>query len=181
VSKPPFKDEEHAFRSYAQMMSRPSLSGIDPIAMRGIEYAKVCQYCKKKKKARSKSPNEAEPWKRQDGVWRCTGFRCGKLRPWKVIGVPRGYFQENVRRHSGHAGVEQLAELGLAFRVLTLWQLRAWWAYVALRDYRRTVHFCREIWPRYVAGWSLHKVKLLVDKARERARPELIRRGLIEY
>jgi hypothetical protein len=97
-----------------------------------------------------------------------------------MVGVPRGYFEENPRRHSGNVAIERCADLGLAFQVLTLWEFRVWWAYVATGDYRRAFHFCRVTWPRRVEGWSLQRVKVLTDQAREHARPELRRRGLIE-
>lgn len=163
----PFLDEDHAFKVYARGRSRAGVSGVDPIAMRGIEWAKICPVC------------HGDRWVEQDGVQRCGAFRCGAPRPSKMIGVTRGFFQENTRRHSGNYRLERQADLGMVFRVLLVWEFRAWWTYVALGSYRRSFHFCRQHYHRRTAGWSLHQVKRLCGDARDRTRPRLEQRGLI--
>jgi len=179
VSPAPFKDEEHAFRTYAKAISQAGVSAVDPMAMRGKDYAKVCPHCKKKKRPRRKRGSKPLPaWVFQDGAWRCTTFKCGKLRPWSLVAVPRGFFQENARRSSGNRSVERSADLGVAFSVLSMWELRAWWSYIAIGSYRGAARFCKDQWPSY--GWNYRRVMLLADTARDLARPRLIRRGLIE-
>jgi hypothetical protein len=166
MSDAPFKDEEHAFRFYARAISQAGVSAVDPMAMRGVEYDEVCGNCKSTR------------WVKQDGAWRCAGFKCGRARPWKVIGVPRGFFQENARRNSGNHSVERSADLGVVFSVLKDEEMRAWWSYIAIHSYRGAAHFCRKQWPSF--GWNYRRVMELADTARGLSRPRLIRRGLIE-
>lgn len=170
----PFGGEDSAFRFYLDALSSPSIPGRDPFEDRVIVYAQTCPKC-----------GQRDLWgKDTRGIERCLGgfrrYRCGTARPSRF--VLRGSGPSLKGRASGRSGnsrIERVADLGLVFSNLHLWERRAWESYVFVRSYKRAFHELRDGYPRRNGGWSLRTVRILTDDARDRARPMLERRGFI--
>lgn len=139
------------------------LGSMDLTELRGVELMDYCLHCQRRGR-----------WIKQDGVWRCSRYRCGYERPKRIVPLSRARSHE-----SGNRTLETIADLGLIFDHLHLWEFRAWWSYVALGSYQRAFYSCRKLWPRREAGWSLRRVQMLTVAARERSQPRLERGGWI--
>lgn len=169
----PFGGEDTAFRYYLAAMFESQIPGRDPFEGRIVEFALICPRC-----------GTRDDWGVDTrGVQRCRGggLRCGVARPQRFVVRGSGpSLKGRAPGRSGNRRLERVAELGLVFGHLHIWERRSWAGYILAGSYTRAFHNLRKGWPRRKGGWSLQTVRILADDARDRARPMLERRGLIE-
>lgn len=169
----PFGGEDSAFRFYLDALNSASIPGRDPFEDLVIQYAQTCPKCGRR-----------DLWgKDTRGVERCLGgfkrFRCGTARPSRFVRGSGPRLKGRASGRSGNLRIERVADLGLVFSKLHLWEFRTWESRIFARSYQRAFHELREMYPRRIGGWSLRTVRSLTDDARDRARPMLERRGFI--
>lgn len=111
----------------------------------------------------------ASEWEDSLDHERCSA--CGKARGTFEAIMPTGESQ-GWRRRRALEPAEELAELSVALKALTRWELRAWWAYAVLgaATYEGAARECRRRWPRHRRKWTRDYVGGLVRSARAKAR-----------
>jgi len=189
---PLYHSADHAMRVYLQLYDL-LLQGFDPFVMVGREYEDKCPACK-----------SVGRWRKQDGVWYCTGPRCGAKRPWNVAAVMKGFFQDGQARVTMRSPLgfwpgrvtmkpsarvrydtpaDLLADLGLVWVVLKLEEFALLRGRVELDGWEPLMRDLRERYPREQCewqAWSKRKVQRTVEEARDKAQRRMVWIGLMD-
>jgi hypothetical protein len=177
-----YRTADDALRRYVQLHDDAAPRSPDPYELRGSVPLDLCP------------KGHPGPWRKQDGVEFCAASHCGAPRPTVPAAILRGTFQRGLARVRGlrvtlkpagtggaHAGIDEFVDLGRVWAAVpTYWDLICLYALVRHGSRDAARRWCRENWPRRIAGWSEHRFRSDVTSARQRAERRLAAMGLLQ-
>lgn len=173
--------------------------------VQAIDYARrrqtVCRRCGGGPRTRIATNTVKEFAKRRFLDVCSTCYNPRHPQPWdgEELADPKERQKVSRSTRPSNARLEEAGTLAQAFSTLTLWQrrvLRVWvlWskrridtlspALAALdwpeRRDDQVAFTCSLLWPRAAIGWSRHSVRKVIEEARDRVRPRLVARQLMD-